>query len=90
MLDRTDLQLMLVERVIQMGTDELMEVWTHLTGDQLELYDEGQDIIIGEVESLALNDPSFLKTFLGFLIYALGERVSIEDEDTNDNMRTIP
>lgn len=75
MLDRTDLQLMLCEQLSEMGTDELMDLWTHVTGDELEMHNEEQEIMVGEVESLTLNDPAHLKKLLGFWLYALGERM---------------
>lgn len=76
MLDRTDLQLMLCEQIVEMGTDELMDLWTHVTGDELEMHNEEQEIMVGEVESLTLNDPALLKKLLGFWLYALGERIA--------------
>ena len=75
MLDRTDLQLMLCEQIMGMPTDELMNLVTKFTGYDLEEYDEEQDIVVGELEALAIDHPPSLKTWLGFMLYALGERI---------------
>jgi len=79
MLDRTDLQLMLCEQIKDMPTDELVELLARLTGSELEIYDEAQDIVTGEIESLAVDDPSCMKTWLGFMLYALGERMENQE-----------
>lgn len=79
MIDRTDLQLMLCEQIMETPTDELVELMTQLTGAELQMYDEAKDIIIGEVESLAIEDPPMLKKWLGFLLYALGERLARQE-----------
>ena len=41
-----------------MPTDELMALFTELTGQELEMYDEAKDIVMGEVEVLAIDDPA--------------------------------
>jgi hypothetical protein len=37
MIDRTDLQLMLLEQICEMGTDELIELFQQITGNELEI-----------------------------------------------------
>ena len=81
MIDRTDLQLMLVEEIFEMGTDELIELFQQRTGQELEFFDEETDDMIGSLETLDIADPPQLKKLLGFLIYALGERIKIPVAD---------
>lgn len=75
MIDRTDLQLMIAEQIMEMDNDDLMELFSQLTGHELEVYNEATETIIGSVETLDIEDAQGLKTWLGFLLYALGERV---------------
>lgn len=75
MIDRTDLQLMIAEQIMEMDTDCLMELFSQLTGHDLEMYDEATETIIGSVETLDIEDAQGLKKWLGFLLYAFGERV---------------
>lgn len=84
MIDRTDLQLMVCEQINEMRTDELMALFTELTGQQLEMYDEEKDIVMGEVEALAIEDSENLKKWLGFLLYALGERLARQQPADSD------
>lgn len=77
MIDRTDLQLMLLEQIFEMGTDELIELFQHMTGNELEIYNEETEAMIGSVETLNIADPPQLKKMLGFFLYALGERVEM-------------
>ena len=81
MIDRTDLQLMLVEEIFEMGTDELIELFQQRTGHELEFFDEEMDEMTGSLETLEITDPPQLKKLLGFLIYALGERIEIPVAD---------
>lgn len=74
MIDRTDLQLMITEQIMGMGADGLMELFSQLTGHDPEMYDETTDTIIGSVETIDIEDSQGLKKWLGFLLYALGER----------------
>ena len=76
MLDRTDLQLMIAKQIMEMDTDNLMELYSQLTGHELEVYDEATEAIIGSAETLDIEDGDSLKKWLGFLLYALGERVA--------------
>ncbi len=74
MIDRTDLQLMLCEQIMEMGNDEMMELVNQLTGHDLEAYDEASEVVVGSLETIDIDDPQGLKKWLGFLLYALGER----------------
>jgi hypothetical protein len=78
MLDRTDLQLMICEQIMDMDTENLLELFSGLTGSDMLMYDEEKDIVIGEVESLTIDHGPSLKTWLGFLLYALGERLATQ------------
>jgi hypothetical protein len=78
MLDRTDLQLMICEQIMDMDTDDLLRLFSELTGSDMRMYDEEKDIVVGEVESLAIDYGPSLKTWLGFLLYALGERLAVQ------------
>lgn len=71
MMDRTDLQLMACERIKDMEIEELIE----LIGANLQVYDADREIVVGKIESLEIPDPGGLKTWIGFMLYALGERV---------------
>lgn len=75
MIDRTDLQLMIAERIMEMDTDCLMELFSQRTGHDLEMYDEATETIIGSVETIDIADSRGLKKWLGFLLYAHGERI---------------
>jgi len=75
MIDRTDLQLLLCERIMEMDTYELMELASELTGHDLEMADEEEELIVGSLEPPVIADGKGLKKWLGFLLYALGERV---------------
>ena len=81
MIDRTDLQLMLVEKLFEMGTDELIDWFQRITGEEMEICNDVTEQMIGSVETLSIEDPPQLKKMLGFLIYALGERVEMPVED---------
>ena len=81
MIDRTDLQLMLVEQLFDLGTDELIELFNQITGHEMEIYDDETEEMIGSLETLEISNPPGLKKLLGFLLYALGERVEIPVED---------
>jgi hypothetical protein len=80
MLDRTDLQLMICEQIMDMATGELVDLLSQLTGSDMVMYDEEKDIVIGEVEALAIDHVPSLKTWLGFMLYALGERMAIQQQ----------
>ena len=77
MIDRTDLQLMLLEQICEMGTDELIELFQQITGNELEIYSDETEKMIGSVEILDIADAPQLKKMLGFFLYALGERVEL-------------
>lgn len=79
MIDRTDLQLMLVEQLCEMDTDNLIDLFQQLTGHEMEIYNTEQ--IIGSLEAIEIGDPPHLKKLLGFLLYDLGERVEIPVDD---------
>ncbi len=81
MIDRTDLQLMLCEQIMEMDNDNMIELANQLTGHDLETYDEASEVIIGSLEAIDIDDPQGLKKWLGFMLYALGERVEIPVED---------
>jgi len=81
MIDRTDLQLMLLEQICEMGTDELIDVFQHITGNEMEIYNDETEKMIGSIETLAIADPPQLKKMLGFFLYALGERIEIPVAD---------
>lgn len=78
MLDRTDLVLMLCDYIMEMGTDELCELLSHVAGEDFEVCDPEEDLVTGPSESLELSSPDGLKTWLGFMLYALGERVECD------------
>jgi len=80
MIDRTDLQLMLVEKLFEMGTDELIDWFQRITGEEMEICNDVTEQMIGSVETLNIADPPQLKKLLGFLLYALGERVEMPVE----------
>ena len=75
MIDRTDLHLMITEQIMGMDTDGLMELFTQLTGHDLDMYDDAAETIVGSVETIDITDYQELKKWLGFLLYALGERI---------------
>jgi hypothetical protein len=77
MIDRTDLQLMLVEQLFEMDTESLIDVFREITGHDLEIRDAETEQMSGSLASLRLADPPQLKKLLGFLLYAFGERVQI-------------
>jgi len=78
MIDRTDLQLMLLEQICDKETDELIELFQQLTGEELEIWVyEKPELMIGSIETLDLSDAPRLKNMLGFFLYALGERVEM-------------
>jgi len=81
MIDRTDLQLMLVEQIFELDTEILIELFRQVTGHDLKIYDHETEVIIGSLEMLHVADPPHLKKLLGFLLYALGERVEIPVTD---------
>ncbi len=81
MIDRTDLQLMLVEQLFEMDTDSLIDLFQQLTGHEMEIYNDKTEQMFGSLETLEIADPAQLKKLLGFLLYALGERVEIPVED---------
>jgi len=80
MIDRTDLQLMLVEKLFEMDTDSLIDLFQQLTGEEMEICNDTTEQMIGSVETLNIADPPQLKKLLGFLLYALGERVEMPVE----------
>jgi hypothetical protein len=82
MIDRTDLQLMIAEQIMEMDNNNLMELFSQLTGHELEVYDEATETIIGSVETLDIEDGDSLKKWLGFLLYALGERIDTAATET--------
>ena len=82
MIDRTDLQLMIAEQIMEMDNDNLMELFSQLTGHELEVYNEATETIIGSVETLDIEDAHGLKKWLGFLLYALGERIDTAATET--------
>jgi len=67
MIDQTDLQLMICEQIMDMDTDNLLRLFSELTGSDMLMYDEEKEIMVGEVESLAIDHGPSLKTWLGFL-----------------------
>ena len=73
MLDYTDLQLMACEQIQHMEPEELIE----FIGADLEYDDEeaAEKVFIGDLESLTLEDPDHFKKWLGFMLYAVGERI---------------
>lgn len=75
MIDRTDLQLMLCEQIMEMDTGNLIELAAQVTGHDLEMYHDDEQVIIGSMESIEISDPQGFKKWLGFMLYALGERV---------------
>jgi len=81
MIDRTDLQLMLIEEICEMETGELIELFQQITGHEMEIYNHETEKMIGSVETLDIADPPQLKKMLGFFLYALGERVEIPVAD---------
>ena len=80
MIDRTDLQLMLLEVICEMGTDELIEVFNQFTGEEITIYNEETEDMTGSVETIHIADAPQLKKMLGFFLSALGERVEIPIE----------
>ncbi len=81
MIDRTDLQLMLLEQICEMETDELIVLFQQITGNEMRIFNEETEEMIGAVETLDIADPPQLKKMLGFFLYALGERVEIPVAD---------
>lgn len=81
MIDRTDLQLMLVEEIFEQDTDTLIDLFQQLTGHDLEIYNDETEQMVGSLETIDIADPAQLKKLLGFLLYALGERVEIPVEE---------
>lgn len=75
MIDRTDLQLLLCGQIMEMDTHELMELASEITGHDLEMHNEEEEIMVGSLEPPVISDPPGFKKWLGFLQYALGERV---------------
>ena len=64
MIDRTDLQLMLCEKIMEMDKDHLIELRTQLTGH-------------GSPETIEIGDTKRLKDWLRYITYVLGMRVNI-------------
>lgn len=81
MIDRTDLQLMIVEELFEMNTADLIDLFREVTGHELTIYSDETEQMIGSLETLDISDPPHLKKLLGFLLYALGERVDISASD---------
>ncbi len=73
MLDRTDLQLMLCEQIMDLDIDKLIELRTQLTGREPATPDS--------LETIAIADPKSLKDWLRFMVYVLGMRVKIPVSD---------
>ena len=80
-IDRTDLQLMLCEQIMETDTDTLMELAKQLLGHDLEIYNDETEDMIGSLETIDIDDPQGLKKWLGFMLYALGERVEMTLSD---------
>lgn len=81
MIDRTDLQLMLLEEICEMETEELIELFQQITRNEMEIYNVETEKMIGSVKTLEIADPPQLKKMLGFFLYALGERVEMPVPD---------
>jgi len=82
-IDRTDLQLMLCEQIMQSDTDTILELAKQLLEHDLEIYDPATEVMIGSLETIDIDDPQGFKKWLGFMLYALGERVemTVPDDD---------
>ena len=72
---------MLVEQLFELGTDELIECFHQITGHDLEIFDVETEEMSGSLETLEIANPPHLKKLLGFLLYALGERIEMPVED---------
>lgn len=68
---------MLCEQIMEADTDTLMELAKRLLEHDIECYSEETEVMIGSLETIDINDPAMLKKWLGFLLYALGERVDM-------------
>ncbi len=71
----------LSEQILEMDIDDLIGLVSKLTGEDLELVDEAEENVTGTLEPPGIHDPADLKRWLGFMLYALGERVEIPVED---------
>ena len=80
-IDRTDLQLMLCEQIMETDTDTLMELAIQRLGHDLEIYNDETEVMIGSPETIDIDDPQGFKKWLGFMLYALGERVEMTISD---------
>ena len=74
MLDRTVIQLMVCEQLMYLDTQELARLLNQLTGCEMEIYEEEEEILIGRVESMKIDDPDGLNTWLEFMHNALTEK----------------
>ena len=77
MIDRTDLQLMLVEEIFEMDTETLIDLFKQMTGHDLTICNDESEQMNGSLETLDISDPPQLRKLLGFLLDALRERVGI-------------
>jgi hypothetical protein len=71
---------MVCDYIMDMGADELCEMLGQLTGEEFEVCNPEENLATGPSESLEISDPEGLKKWLGFMLYALGERVEAGGE----------
>lgn len=83
MIDRTDLQLMLCEHLMETDTRSLMGLTSRLLEHDLDVYDEENELMVGSLETIDIDDPAGLKKWLVFMLDALNERVESRDHKGN-------
>jgi hypothetical protein len=81
MIDRTDLQLLLCEQIMEMDTCDLMELASEMTGHDLQIANEEEELITGSLEPPVTVDEKGLKNWLGFMLDALSERLPQEQAE---------
>lgn len=77
MIDRTDLQLMLIEEIFEMDTTSLIDLFREATGHELAICDDETEQMIGSLDTLDISDPPHLKQLLVYILAALGQRADI-------------
>ena len=81
MIDRFELELLLVEQICDRGAEELVALFQQLTGKELNIiFDDDWEEISGSPEALTIANPVELKKALEFLLDVLAEvEIPVED-----------
>ena len=85
MIDRTDLQLAMIERICEMDTQDLIDFFPLFTGcEVVNVNEDGKE----EEVTLELDDACRLKKMLSHFLYVLGEHVEIS-EDSRPGLKAM-